>query len=1119
MKRLLLVVPVLLLAFTTVLAQRSIQGSVTDESGEPLIGASILVKGTTTGTITDFNGDYSLTVPAGSNTLVYSYTGYADKEIELGASDVVDVVLELQAELLEDVVVTALGFETSRAKMGTASSTVEGDALTRSGEVGLINSLAGKSAGVNIVQTSGEPGASSRIQIRGATSITGDLQPLIVVDGIPIFNDSYYGEGFGGQNAGSGGSIGSGGGVTQQSRLNDINPEDIESVEVLRGASAAAVWGSRAANGVIVITTKKGRYNPNKDFNVSFNSSVAFDEINKEVELASRYGRGIGGIFAATPPGGLSWGDKIADRSGGADDFITDPNAEGYAGFFTANDGTTYYAIADGTEDNVHGGKNSREVYDPYDMLFETGVTYSNSLSLSSANEKGSVYFSLSNLSQDGIIKENSDYDRTTARLNATKNLGNMFSLSASTSYTNTKSNRVQMGSNLNGLFLGGLRSAVDFNDADAEGVYTDPFGNEFPNRQRSYRNYLGIRANSTYDNPVWMMNNILSDTRVNRFLGKLELRFDPTNWLNFTARGGLDTYTDEREDFYPVLSAGTNNGGRFTKETITRRQLNFDFIGRARFDLTSDISLSALAGIGLNDRRLDDHGTTARSFVNPLAPPQLSNATNAENFNVEEQIRTAGVYGTLGLEFYDQLFLNFSARNDWLSTLPQNDNSVFYPAMDMAWQFTKLVPRNNFLTSGKLRFGYGQVGRGPDPYITTTDFYSPTAANTGFGEGWGPGLNPIAYGGAFPQSNVAGNPNIKPEIKTEIEGGVDLGFWNDRLNLRFTYYTNETKDLIIQVATPESSGFVAQVANAATIENKGFEIEWDLGLLSKNDFDWSVYGNFTRNRNEVTDMSGVESILLSGFSGTSSRAVVGEQLGVLWGARWDRDDAGELILDDEGFPTLANSAGIIGDPNPDFRMGAGTLVSYKGIGLNILFDMSQGGDIWNGTKGALAFFGRAGYQDVETTLTADQAENLFIYGGTTIAEAYPYLQNGDGTYTVRGEIKDFGGGEVFLDESWYHTGPGSGFTGPDEQFVEDASWARLREVTLSYTFGSQPFGWSWLQGATVGFTGRNLLLWTDYTGNDPDTSLNGPGNNGFGLDYFQNPAARTYKFSLNLNF
>ncbi|MCO6488122.1 MAG: SusC/RagA family TonB-linked outer membrane protein [Phaeodactylibacter sp.] len=1117
MKKLLLVLPIFLLAFTLAVGQRTISGTVSDEEGTPLIGASVLVKGTTSGTVTDVSGAYTVQVPAEGNTLVFSYTGYANKEVEIGASDVIDVTLSESAELLDEVVVTALGFETKRSKVGVASSTVEGDALTRSGEVGLINSLAGKSAGINIVQSSGDPGSGSRIQIRGATSITGDLQPLIIIDGVPIFNDSYYGEAFGGQARGNSGSLGSGGGVTQQSRLNDLNPEDIASVEVLRGASAAAVWGSRAANGVIVITTKKGRYNRNKQWSVNFNSSVALDEVNREVPLNMTYGRGNDGKFQFNSAGGRSWGDRIADRPGGTDDFITDPNAPGYAGYFETADGNRYYALANGTNDDTHGGKNSRETFSPYDYLFQTGTTVSNSLGVTSASENGSVYFSIANLRQEGVIKAGSDYDRTTARLNATRRLGDKFTVDVNAGYTYSTSNRVQMGSNLNGLFLGGLRSAIDFNDGVYEGTYVNAAGQEFPDRQRAYRNPLGASTNSIYDNPAWMIRNVESTAKVNRILGKVELRYEPTTWLNLTARTGLDTYTDEREDIYPVISSGANNGGRFTKETITRTQINSDFIARARFDLTDDIALSALAGLGLNDRRLDDHGVNSRAFINPFSPPQLNNGTNFELFNREEVERTAGVYATLGFEFYEQVYLNLSARNDWLSTLPVNDNSVFYPAADVAWQFTKLMSNRDILSSGRIRAGYGQVGRGPDPYLTSTDFYAPTAANTGFGEGWGPGVNPGAYGGAFAQSTIAGNPNIKPEIKTEIEGGFDLGFVKDRINLSFTYYDNTTDDLIIAIGQPSSTGFTQQIANAATIENKGIELEVDFGIIDNQDLSFNIYGNFTRNRNEVTRMTGTESLLLAGFSGGSSRAVVGEQLGVLFAGTWLRDDNGNLDLDENGFPQLGPISGVIGDPNPDWRAGIGGLVNYKGFSLNILFDHLEGGDIWNGTRGALATFGMAEYTAATTTLTSQQANELRIFNGRTVAEHYPFWQNADGSYTVRGEIKDFGAGDVFIEEQWYRNGPGGGFTGPEEAFVEDGTWTRLREVTLSYNFGNNLT--NWLRGASLSLTGRNLALWTDYQGNDPDTNLTGAGQNGFGLDYFQNPGTRTYKITLNLNF
>jgi hypothetical protein len=436
-----------------------------------------------------------------------------------------------------------------------------------------------------------------------------------------------------------------------------------------------------------------------------------------------------------------------------------------------------------------------------------------------------------------------------------------------------------------------------------------------------------------------------------------------------------------------------------------------------------------------------------------------------------------------------------------------------------LAWQFSKIIPANDVLSSARLRFGYGRVGRGPAAYATTTPFFVPNAGNVGWGEGWNPGVDPNAYGGAFAQFTTAGNPDLKPEIKTEIEGGLDLGFWKNRINLNATYYTNTTDDLILQVATPESSGFTTQLSNAAKIENKGIELETRISLISNRNLDWNIYGNFSRNRNEVLEMAGTNQVAVSGFNDPQSSAVIGEQLGVLFGTRWDRDENGDIILDEFGFPTQANDLGVVGDPNPDYKYGVGSGLSWKNFNVNILFDVNQGAEIWNGTRAALAFFGKAAETDVTTTLTEQQATTLKIATGQTVAERYAFRKAADGSYTVRGEIKDFGAGDVFVEETWYRIGLGSGFTGPSEPFIEDASWARLRELSLSYTFTKDLLKWDWLENATLSFTGRNLALWTDYTGNDPDTNLVGPGNNGQGLDYFINPSTKSYKVALNLTF
>ncbi|MCT4624092.1 MAG: SusC/RagA family TonB-linked outer membrane protein [Schleiferiaceae bacterium] len=1089
------------------------------ESGEPLPGVAVLEKGTQNGTVTDFDGKFTLTVSGSNAILQLSSMGMESKEVTVGSNDYIVVNLDLSSDQLDEVTVTALGLEAKRDEVGVASTRVDGAQLAATGETRLIQNLNGKSAGVNVTQSSGDPGAGSKIQIRGATSITGDVQPLIIIDGVPMFNDSYYGEAFGGQNSTSG-SVGSGGGVTQQSRLNDLNPADIESVEVLRGASAAAIWGSRAANGVLVITTKKGSAQGTKDFTVNVNLSASFQNVNRKIALNEKYGQGYNMTYKDGSPTGfarsLSWGDKLSERPGGNDVFYQPGDAE-YMGFFTSNTtGNKYYRVVDGTQADPNGGKNNNTVYDPYEQLFKTGVTWDNSVSIQSAGPKGSVYFSLADTRQDGIIKRNSNFNKTSVRLNVFKPLGKQWKITSGLNFTASNSARVQMGSNLSGLFLGGLRNPADFDMRDYIGTYTDANGAAFRDQPRAFRNAIGANPGYGYDNPLWMMDNITSDSKVQRLFGKVEFGYDPTSWLSFIWRNGFDTYTDSRDDFFDALSAGSNNGGRYVKEKFVRNQFNTDFIARGTWMLSDDFDLTALLGANYNVRTYDDIATDGRSFINPLSPPQLNNTTNQTLFKVYEEQRTVGYYADVNLGMFDQVFVNLSGRMDYLSTLPQDNNSIFYPAANVAWQFSKLLGSdgNDAFSFGKFRLGWGQVGRGPSPYSTSTVYISPTANIGGYGEGWGPGVNPAAYGGGQSLSNVAGNPNIKPEIKTETEVGFDLRFLKDRLYANLTYYTNKTEDLIIQVDVAQSTGFAQQVVNGAEITNNGFEIELGGDVIKKENFVWNLYGIYTQNRNEVTKMNGVNSIYLSGFSGTSSRAVLGEQLGVLWGAKWQREENGSLALDANGFPTLAAAAGVIGDPNPKFRWSVGSgMTIYKAWNVNFLVDAAVGGKMWNGTKGALAFFGRAGYTDVEQTVSGD----LITYYGDKVSDVYPHRANGDGTYTVRGQVRDFGGGNVFLDELWYTDGPGSGFTGPDEQFVEEITWTRLRELSVGYNFQRKQLDKMKLQAFSINLIVNNLFLITNYDGNDPDQSLSGAGQNGLGLDYFQNPSVRTIRIALNL--
>ncbi len=1103
---------------------RSISGKVTDrKSNEALPGVTVLVKGTTNGASTNSDGSFAIDVPSSGATLIFSSVGYTTQESAIGSDSNLSISLVPDVKQLSEVVVTALGLTANRDQLGTAQATVQGTALVNSGETSVITALSGKTPGVNITRSSGDPGASANIQIRGAATITGNLQPLIIVDGAPIDNSSI----------GDGGIISSLGGaasnqtdgVVQASRLNDINPDDIASMEVLKGAAASAIWGTRAANGVIVITTKKGSLGGK--MHISLRSSLSLDRINKTPELQTNYGQGFGGAYKFGNR--LSgWGDYIPDRQGGADAQITDPAAAGYRGFVTFPDGSTRYGVASGTLTNPHGGKNSQETFDHAHEIFQTGYSRDNSVEFSGGDEKSTYFLSVGNTYTRGIVKNNSDNNRTTIRANVSRNLSDKLSSSVNVTYARTFSNRTQQGSNTSGIFLGGLRSPADFNNNQYYGDYTNAAGVIQTDRQVTYRNPLGA-ANPGYDNPNWTTNRVINTTLVNRLVGVSELNYHPTSWLSILDRIGVDTYTDRRETYFPRQSAAVLTGST-REDNILQTQINNDFIVRATRNFGENVQLTALAGSNLNERRLDQISVTATNIVNPLSPPQLNNSpgTARQPANLKSTIRTAGVYGEVDLALLNQFFLSGTLRGESASTFGTETKSTFYfPSGTFAWQFTKagMLADNKVLSFGKLRVAYGQVGVQPNPYLTQT-YYAP-ATNGYLIEGYGPALDASGYGGGYLRDITRGNNQLKPERKQEVETGLDLRFLQDRLSLSATYYSNKTTDVILAVSQPYTSGYSAQWQNAATLTNKGIELSLDGSVIKAQDFSFDLNANFSQNRNNVTDLAGVQSVFLNGFGGNSvnSVAIKGHQMGTLFGSRFQRktDGSNTLVLDTEGFPQLDPSNGVVGDPNPQWRGGLGATARYKGLSLHVLVDHVHNFDVWNGTRGITNYFGTSAASGQRTTLSAADAARTKTFGGGTVTSKVgqnaAYIRNADGSVTFHGTVADYGAGPVALDEDWYTNGAGSGFTGAGEQYVERVNTTRLREITLSYALTSEAFrNATHLQAVDFTVTGRNLYLWTNYTGVDPETNLTGV-SNGRGLDYFNNPSTRSLLFSLRITY
>lgn len=1077
MKRIYLTLFLWCLAIAGIMAQRTVTGTVSDNDGEPLIGATVLEKGTNNGAFTEVDGSYSIQISGNNTVLVFSYTGYQTAEVTVGSRSVVDMTLQEEAELLEEVVVSALGFKEKKDEMGSTYSTIRTGDINRSGETTILNSLGAKAAGVQIQRSNGDPGAGTTIRIRGANTISGSSNPLIILDGVPVSNSAIYG---GGNNVSGNRS----GGVSQQSRLNDINPNDIESVQVLKGASAASLWGSRAANGVVVITTKSGKAGKAK---INFKTTRSFDEVNKRYPIQSVYGQGRGGNYS--PTRAESWGDYIPDRSGGAD--AVDQSGQ----YFEAEDGTLYYPIDE---------KNSKETFvdKNWDAVFQTGNFWQNDLSVSGGNDKATYFFSLGRLDQEGIIR-NSNYDRTNLRINNKFFLTDWLSVSSKAGYTNSNSNRIQQSSNVSGLMLGLLRTPPDFDIRDYKGTYYDNNGVAHPNRHRAYRRYLGgPSTNPIYNNPLWTINEQKATTAVNRFIMSQEINITPADWLQVTLRGGVDNYDDKRVYFFPIGSASDRNAGSFTEDLIAEKELNFDAIAKGNFNLNRDISMTATVGWNVNDQRRRINTSSITGFLVNSTKETTSLNTAAEASiisNSKRNVRSNRGYGIVSFDLYDQLFVSGSGAVEAASSVK---GTFFYPSVDAAWQFTKTAVHSEVLSFGKLRGSWGKVGVQPIPHRFQT------LAESGFSYStYSDPLDIALFGGGFRLDDDKGNPDLKPEIKKEWEVGTDLRFFRDALSLTMTYYQNEIDGILISVGLTPSSGADTQYANAAKMENKGFEVEADYSIYRKNDLDIGIYGNWSTNENKVLDLQGTETIDLTPGASVSSRAIVGYSLGALYGTSSQMDENGNLILDDNGFPQITTSPEVLGDPNPDWRAGAGLRAAWKGLSLDVLFEHSQGGAFSPRTLWVLRRFGTT--EETAGRITLDQ--DLVNYHGDVIPA---------GT-TVRGKIADFGGGPVLLDETWYRTGIGGGF-GDNQAYnfsIKDATFTRLREITLGYTINSQAFREKTRLGSiTFSATGRNLFLWDDIPGVDPEINQFGV-SSGFGLDYFTNPSTRSFLFSLNITY
>jgi TonB-linked SusC/RagA family outer membrane protein len=1060
MKKLTLVLMLVFFGVSTMLAQRTISGKITDDKGEALIGASLLVQGTGTGTVTDFDGNYTLSVPAGGSVLVVSYTGFTTEEFTLGASDVLDITLK-EGALLEEIIVTAVGLESNKRQIGYSVQNVKPDDLVSSKETNLLNALSGKVAGVSVTSSSGSPGSSSSVRIRGNVSIGRSNSPLFVVDGVPIDN-SESGNGTGG--------------VDQSNRAIDINPNDIASMTVLKGPSATALYGVRAANGAIVITTKSGKEGKPV---VNVTARYSMDQINKVPDAQNEYaqGRSVGGVPTWRGPHtaeGFSWGPAIADLEFDGSEYDYDLNGR---------------LVAKGTGNGVPA-----KAYDIYDF-FKNGNTYDLNASVSGGSDVMRYFISAGTLESRGIVP-NATFKRTSFRVKVDADLTDKLKASMSANYVNSGGDRIQRGSNIRGVMLGLLRNTPTFdmgNGKIGQEAADDPDTYVLANgSQRSYR--AGV-----YDNPYWTANKNPSKDNVNRIIGYTSLSYEFTDWLTLSYKVGIDHYTDRRNsalDINPGRSAGTVN-----QDFYSNRDINSDLLLTLRKDISETLGFSATIGGNSFSTDFFSHGTEGTTLSAPNFY-HISNATDLTAYEGVGRKKLYGVYGTFDFNYSDYLFLNLTARNDWSSSLPVDNNTFQSYSASLGFALTEAIKMqaNPILSYAKLRASYGVVGNDAPIYATSNYF---GGAFSG-GDGFISGISFPAYGtNAFERNTGLGNDKIVPETTTTWEVGGEFKFLKGRLGIDVTYFDSESVDQIVGVQLPATTGFTSVVQNAGKISNKGWEIIGDVGVVNTNNFNWDIQVNFTKIENLVEELAeGIDKIALAGFTSTQSVVQPGEAYGAIWGDGFQRTDEGTLIIGENGWPLASPDKIILGDPNPDWTMGVRNTFNFKGLRLSALFDFRQGGDMWCGTCGVMGYFGK-------TQQSADERDDVVVFDGvvnTGTAESPVYTDNNT-PVALADPAQGIG--------SYYRVRYGFGYS---EMNIFDTSWIRLRELTLGYSLPKSLLSGTFIGGIDMTLTGRNLWLSTDYPGVDPETNLTGS-SNGFGLDYFNMPNTKSFSATVKLTF
>lgn len=1072
--KVMLLLMMLFFGFSSAMAQRTLSGKVVGDDGKPVLGATVSIKGTTVGTISGEDGTYNLKVPANiqGDTLVFSFIGMLTVEENINGRSTINAMMISDDVAVDEVVVTALGISRSEKTIGYAATKVSSDEIVGARTTNVADALSGKVAGVQVSATSANPGAVSNVIIRGVSSINGSNTPLYVVDGIPMTNSSASGNGT----------------TFATSGISNISSSDIESLTVLKGAAATALYGSRAANGVILITTKSGKKHDGKNYSIEYNGTVQARRVSYLPNMQNTFGQGWNGRQTFIENG--SWGPAF-----------------------------------DGTNQLYGPIYNGQALYHKYEALdnnvmdfFETGISQNHNISFNGVSDDNKLkyYVSYGYNGDNGIMPNDHDtYDRNSIAFNTSYEASNWLTIRSAVNFSRIKTEGVDADQGVTPID-GLLELPRDVSIVDMEDL-----SNVF-NTPQAYFTPYGIT------NPYWALENNKLAINAKEVLGKIEAQAKIIDNLKFTYRMSYN-YNDRDFKFgSPKISnsedlvwdnkgyatTNMNQAGFVTSYMVRAYEVNHDFHFTYNTAFVDDkLTLDVLAGGNVNERYSSNVSSTASNLAIPTGFWVLSNG--AEKTTLSDGIskrRLVSALGTINIGWDDFVFVDFTVRNDWSSTLPLTDNSYFYPGAALSYIFTKHIPENNILSFGKIRVAYGSTGKDADVYATT-DTYVPGYANAYYATGVytfpNNGVN------AYQKATTAGNTALKNELTKEIEFGTNLQFFNGKIGLDASFYKKNTKDQVFTLPVDPSTGYSSMIVNYGEVENKGLELLLTTTPVQVAGFRWDLDINFSKIWNKIVslpkELEGGKTVLNSFGAGNDAvymYAVEGKPAGEFYSYRPTYDEAGHIIVGNDGMPIVTPEIEDTGKSiNADWTGGITTSLSYKGIALSASLDVRKGGYMLSRTKNIMYFTGNGEnttYNDRKPFVIPNSVVNI----GNDANGKPLFVENTTPLYMTNSGIQNF-----------YDAG---GIEG-GEQYLIDRSFAKLRNISLSYTLPMSIVRSIRLSEVTFGVFCNNVFTWTACGNKYIDPENTSYGNRGdlaaqFG-ELYCNPSCRIWGFNLGLKF